>query len=57
MSVQISTGYITVLQAFSQMVGELCDEMQQQFIKGKLILKDTGTQGTTFQIIIPKVEQ
>jgi cytochrome c biogenesis protein CcmG/thiol:disulfide interchange protein DsbE len=39
MSVQISTGYITVLQAFSQMVGELCDEMQQQFIKGKLILK------------------
>lgn len=29
----------------------------EDYHKGKLLLKETGSQGTTFQLIIPKVEQ
>ena len=35
----------------------LTKRIKEEYHKGKLILKETGTHGTTFQIVIPKVEQ
>lgn len=35
----------------------LTKRIVEEYHKGKLILKETGTRGTTFQIVIPKVEQ
>jgi signal transduction histidine kinase len=35
----------------------LTKRIVEEYHKGKLLLKETGAQGTTFQILIPKVEQ